>query len=72
MKHFSKNTIPFLTLVGQQNDPAWLDDHQSEPVFYNGDTGSYGRIDNIGGGRALVTETGPTPWGSIAQFQKAA
>lgn len=32
-------------------------------VYYNADTGSHGRIDNIGSGRALITETGPMPWG---------
>lgn len=30
MKHFTKKTIPFLTLAGKQTDPLWLAAHQSE------------------------------------------
>lgn len=30
MRHFSKKSIPFLTLAGQQTDSGWLDEHQSE------------------------------------------
>lgn len=30
MKQFSKKTIPFLTLAGQQTDPSWLDAHETE------------------------------------------
>lgn len=30
MRHFSKKTIPFLTLAGRQTDPNWLDAHHME------------------------------------------
>lgn len=30
MKHFSKQTIPLLTLAGQQTDPTWLEANQAD------------------------------------------
>ena len=30
MRNFSRKTIPFLNLAGQQTDPSWLDEHKTE------------------------------------------